>query len=591
MSTTTTTTTTTTAATRSSSAEDAHMATTATRDEQDACPQKVLNEVEAKTMMQPSKAKATSTTFHWEMNLYSAVAMALLYYATAERHRVVWHVLYALLALDAARYYYRRGAMAGVPYTLPLVNLMAMLIHPERFWAELGTIALASPDGLCANTMVGNQLIFVTDPALCRQVFTGEDDFGLYAHPNAIWLFDPKNLIYLQGSVHKKVRAVLTPALFSDAALQQYAQAQERVCRRALEQHAAKNLAGEGAGQPFDAMVAFRQLGAQSSQEAFLGPYLTPEMRVSLESDILVFTMGFLSFPFPYVGGLRQALLAKKRVETLVRDELVPQARAHVLAGKPPRCLLEHWCAAIVQAAQERNCDVTQVHGCTDDDIGRCLLDFLFAAQDATNSALVYGLDVLQAFPNVLQKCHEEIVHQVGLDGSIASLIGGEDKLIYTGKVANQLLHYKPPVPMVPHLSRHDTTLAGHVIAKGTVVIPSVTYSARVSGHALEFWPERDDADAQFLQTVVFGAGQHKCPGRRYAESLLRVFVSVVAQDYVIERPGPRPGPDDFIFFPTLFPKDSKFILRKRPRDDGTTTGAATSTPPTLTSTAATNGH
>merc|ERR1712226_179396 len=99
-------------------------------------------------------------------------------------------------------------------------------------------------------------------------------------------------------------------------------------------------------------------------------------------------------------------------------------------------------------------------------------------------------------------------------------------------------------------------------IPKGTVVIPSITYMARSSGHSLEFLPDRSDQDTQFVKTVVFGAGQHKCPGRRYAESLLSVFLSVLAQEYEVERTGPRPGPDDFVFFPTLFPRDCNFILK-----------------------------
>ena len=531
------------------------LATTTTQDDDDKKKKK-----KEMMMMQPFLAKKVSNTFHWEMNLYCIVTIALLYwYMTPEIYRIYWHIMFGLLLLDATRYYYYRGNLAGVPYTIPFVNLIAMILNPERFWAEMGTIAMSSSNGLCTNTMVGTQMIFCTNPKLCRHIFTTENDFGIYAHPNAIWLFDPKNLIYIQGDVHKKVRAVLTPALFSEAALTQYAMAQEKVCRIALEYHAKEC---ERTGKPFNAMVAFRTLGANSSQEAFLGPFLTTKLKDSFEKDILTFTMGFLSFPCPYIGGLRQAILAKSRIEATIFS-LVPLARQHILDGYEPRCLLEHWCQAIIQTAKERQCEPTQVYGCTDDDIARCILDFLFAAQDATNSALVYSLDVLQAHTDVMEKCYEEIQKDCGLDGSVAN--PKHNQLIYVTKVANQILHYKPPVPMVPHLVRRTTTWDdGREIVKGTVVIPSITYSARVSGHALEFQPERLDCDTQFIQTVVFGAGQHKCPGRRYAESLLRVFISVLTQGYMIERCTPRPGPDDFIFYPTLFPKDSNFILKKR---------------------------
>ena len=513
---------------------------------------------DSKVMMQPALAKNVTNTYHWEMNLYCAVAMGALYAITPVDARLFWHIVFGLLALDAARYYYLRGSLAGVPYTVPFVNLFAMLINPERFWAELGTIAMASADGLCANTMVGCQMIFCTDPQLCRKVMTNESEYGIYAHPNSIFLFDPKNLIYLKSDVHKKVRAVLTPALFSEDALDQYACAQEKICRRALEKHA---MYCEETGQPFNAMVAFRSLGALASQESFLGPYLTDELRDELEQDILIFTMGFLSFPCPYFGGLRQALKAKFRIEGKI-IKLVPKAREYILAGNKPRCLLERWSVSIMEAAKERGCKITEVHGCTDDDVSRCVLDFLFAAQDATNSGLVYCLDVMQTNPEIFEKCHQEVRRVCGAKGAIATKV--REELEYVGKCANQLLHYKPPVPMVPHLCQKNNYLNGHLITKGTVVIPSITYMARSSGHALEFSPERSDPDTQFVKTVTFGAGQHKCPGRRYAESLLAVFLGVLAQDYTVERAGPRSGPDDFIFFPTLFPRDSTFIVKKR---------------------------
>merc|ERR1712226_816463 len=101
--------------------------------------------------------------------------------------------------------------------------------------------------------------------------------------------------------------------------------------------------------------------------------------------------------------------------------KLVPKAREYIEAGKKPRCLLEHWAEAIQNAAKERGCKPTEVHGCTDDDVSRCVLDFLFAAQDATNSGLVYTLDLMQAYPDIFERCHSEVKQQCGAHGSIAS--------------------------------------------------------------------------------------------------------------------------------------------------------------------------
>lgn len=502
----------------------------------------------------PATVQNKFNTFHWELNVFSALVVVGLYSWTPVTHRVFWHVVFALIAMDAAKYYFSKGSTPGVPYTLPFVTVVAMIANPVRFWNEMGRIAMGSAQGVCSNTLVGNFMLFVTDPSKCKQIFTGEGVFQLYAHPNAYWLFGPKNLIYLPTEVHKKARAVLTPALFSEGALQQYAIAQERVVRRFLKSYENK---------PIEAMVAFRSMAAASSQEAFMGPYLTDEMRSMLEANILVFTMGFLSFPIPYIGGLRKAIASKNRIEAEIRN-IVPKARAYIAGGGQPRCLLEHWQSQIAETAKELDCDPTRVPNCSDDDIALCVLDFLFAAQDATNSGLTYALDVLEAHGDVFERLHAEVKKECSSAKSVAAALA-DRSLDYTAKAANQLLHYKPPVPMVPHLTLKDTVVDGLAIAKGTVVIPSVIYSARTTGVALKFDPESKDGDAHFLKTFTFGLGQHKCPGRKYAESLLTIFCAVLAESYHIERVASlRPGHDDFIYFPTVFPKDSKFVLKPR---------------------------
>jgi cytochrome P450 len=498
-------------------------------------------------------------TFHYELNVYSFGFLYLLYRVVVFPPVLV-KVALTLVALDAAKYYYYRGRLAGVPYTLPFVSLIAMIVRPTRFWAEMAHIAMESEAGVCTNILVGNFMVFCTDPQLCREILTGEGSYGVYAHPNAIWLFDPDNLIYLDKEPHKKFRAILTPALFSETALAQYAHAQERVVRKYMRNYQQLCVDKKDA---IDLKTYFRSMAAASSQESFLGPYLTEEMSAHLERDILTFTMGFLCFPFPYFNsGLKQAVDAKHRIEKTVR-EIVPKTREYVMAGNEPRCMMEHWSKSILDAAKDMNCDPQEVAQCGDDDIARSVLDFMFAAQDATNSALVASVDVLDAHRDVLARLRQEVAEKCG-KGEVWQQCRAADGMPYVSKVANQLLHHKPPVPMIPHITKKAVALGGHVLPKGCVAIPSLQYSARVSGASLEFLPERDDQDSQFVKTVTFGGGQHKCPGRRYAESLLNVFLAVVAQEYDFHRTGPRPSADDFIYFPTIFPADSKFVIKAR---------------------------
>ena len=523
-------------------------------------------------------------TFHYEINLVTFTLFGYLYYCmTRETHTILYYIANSLLIcvlFDMTQYYYFQGTTPGVPYTLPMVNIIAMLIFPVRYWAELGTIAIEAGKGMCTSLMVNHFMIFITDHTLCRTIMTGEDDFQIYAHPNALWLFGSKNLIYMPTQEHKAFRAILTPALFSNESLQQFAQAQEQVCHSFLDNYA--NPCGGGGTKSIDARIAFRLLAAASSQEAFLGPYLTDTSRKQLEQDILTFTMGFLSFPIPYVAGLRKAILAKNRIEHTIAN-MIEEARHYITSDSShkPRCLIERWWESVQETAKAQNISIDDVPYCDNDNMARTVLDFLFAAQDATNSALTFCLDVLDEHRDVFEKVREEIDTVCGrptTSGATSNSSSnsachiwskmahsGETNLLpYTTKVAIQLLHHKPPVPMIPHIAKRTTTLGGRTIPKNTIVIPSITYSARTSGASTEFLPDRTDDDSMFVSTVVFGAGQHKCPGRRYAESLLLVFLGVLVQNYDFTRVNRRPTMDEFVYYPTTFPNDCHFIITKR---------------------------
>lgn len=506
-----------------------------------------------------------ANTFAWELNFISFAFLAAAFAMVPQSLRVYFYGYFAIALFDAAAYYHRRGSMAGVPYTLPFVSLVAMIISPVRFWAEQGNIAQESKDGISCNTFAGKFVVYVTDAKLCRQVMTGIEDYDFYAHPNAYWLFTAANFIYKPNDEHKAFRLLLTPALFSDEALELYALTQERVCRRHLQRIAEKC---ESRDTPVDIRIEFRTMAAAVSQESFMGPYLTDDVKQALEQDILVFTMGFLCFPFPYFNsGLAQAIKAKHRILKIIR-EVTPRARNNArknIADAPPKCLLDFWVRSIATKAEEKGVEPNELPDCSDEDLSRAVLDMLFAAQDATNSALTSSVDVLAARPDVVKRVRDE-VNSVpsGPETSLWRRVRDNGDLHYTKKAVNQLLHHKPPVPMAPHITNRSTVLGGHVLRKGTVVIPAIVESARSSGASTVYDPLRKDADSQFVTTLVFGAGQHKCPGRRYAESLLTVFFGLFLTEYDFERVGPRPDARDIMYYPTVFPAVNDFLLKRR---------------------------
>jgi hypothetical protein len=91
---------------------------------------------------------------------------------------------------------------------LDLKYAVALVSKGREGLREMASIAMESEAGMCTNILVGNFMVFCTEPQLCREILIGEGSYGVYAHPNAIWLFDPDNLIYLEKEPHKKFRAI-----------------------------------------------------------------------------------------------------------------------------------------------------------------------------------------------------------------------------------------------------------------------------------------------------------------------------------------------------------------------------------------------
>lgn len=520
--------------------------------------------IKKKSSQNSISIKLPKETFTWELNVYCALFLLAVFKLLPLHLRGYFYGFMTLLVLDAARYYHKRGNMPGPPYTLPLVSFVALIINPVRFWEELASIAANAKSGLCCHYLACKLMVYVTDVKLCREVLQGEGTYGFYAHPNANILFGASNMIYMPTQAHKQFRALLTRGLFSREALRMYAKVQERVAKQYLAKFAEKCSA---TGEPFDVRLAFQTMTAATSQESFLGPYITEDVREPLQRDLLTFTMGFLCFPFPYLNtGLAKAVQAKKRVVKIIL-ECILSARKNV--DKPPRCLLDFWAQAIDAEAKARGVAPEEIPYCSDEEMALSALDFLFAAQDATNSALTFALDVLDTRPDVVARVRSEVKDCLAIPGaSICTSVKVTDRLHYTEMAANQLLHHKPPVPMVPYIVHKPTTLGGHFLAKGTVVIPSIQESARASDNNRVFEPERTEADAdkQFMKVITFGAGQHKCPGRRYAEGLLSVFLAVFLSEYDFERVGPRP--ENIMYYPTLFPAENVFRIWKRASSD-----------------------
>ncbi|CAL4977248.1 unnamed protein product [Urochloa decumbens] len=268
----------------------------------------------------------------------------------------------------------------------------------------------------------------------------------------------------------------------------------------------------------------------------FVGPYLSATALEAFARDYNDFNVGLMAVPVDHPGlAFRRAKHAVARLDT-VRE--LDDAAA---AGDPP-----------------------PPHT-SDEEIGGHVFDFLFVAQDASTSSLCWAVLALAAHPDVLARVRAEV-------GALWSPCSGEPittaqmaEMRYTQAVAREVVCYRPPATMVPHIAREAFPLAEgcYTVPKGATMFPSL-YEASFQGFrdpaAFDpdrFFSEERREDVAFRRNILpFGAGAHQCVGQRYALNHLVLFMALFFVSIVDFRRHATEGCDDLVYIPTIAPKD-----------------------------------
>ncbi|KAL6201222.1 hypothetical protein ACLB2K_024937 [Fragaria x ananassa] len=473
--------------------------------------------------------------------------------------------LLLLLFLEQLSYLKKKRTLPGPSLVLPFLgNAVSLVRNPTRFWDLQSSLAASS--GLSTNYIVGKFILFIRDTSLSHKVFANvrPDAFTLVGHPFGKKLFGEHNLIYMTGQEHKDLRRRIAPN-FTPKALATYTAHQQII----ILQHM-KNWVGLASQTNNTIALRFlvRDMNLHTSQTVFIGPYLALEARERFKSDYNFFNVGLMKLPVDLPGtAFRNARLAVARlVETLAG--CAKQSRAKMGEEKQePTCLIDFWMQETVKELNAGGGDISDV------ELGAHLFDFLFAAQDASTSSLLWAVALLDSHPEVLAKVREEVA---GVwDPESDELITAEQlaRMRYTHAVAREVVRYRAPATMVPHIAAVDFPLTEtYTVPKGTIVFPSA-YESCFQGFTEperfdpdRFSEERQEDRVYKKNFLAFGAGAHQCVGQRYALNHLVLFIAMFATllDFKRHR---TDGCDDITFVPTICPKDDcKVFLSMRCR-------------------------
>ncbi|XP_037039616.1 cytochrome P450 4d1-like isoform X2 [Bradysia coprophila] len=119
---------------------------------------------------------------------------------------------------------------------------------------------------------------------------------------------------------------------------------------------------------------------------------------------------------------------------------------------------------------------------------------FMFEGHDTTKSAISFCFYSLARYPEVQQKCFEEIRNVLGDDRSKTVSCNDLNNLPYLDLVIKETLRLFPSVPVMGRMLSEELTLGNFTIPKGTTLGFSPIQLARLSNlfqDPLEFRPER----------------------------------------------------------------------------------------------------
>ncbi|XP_021294269.1 cytochrome P450 710A1-like [Herrania umbratica] len=471
-----------------------------------------------------------------------------------------------VLFLEQISYLRKKRNAPGPNIILPFVgNAISLIRKPTRFW-ELQA-ELAASVGFSINYVVGRFIVFIRSTELSHLIFANvrPDAFLLVGHPFGKKLFGEHNLIYMFGQDHKDLRRQIAPN-FTPRALSTYTTLQQIIILKHLKSW--ERLSSESPVEPISLRLLVRDMNLETSQTVFVGRYLSRESREKFRDDYNFFNTGLMKLPFDLPGfAFRNARLAVERLVKTLTD-CAAQSKERMFQGDEPSCLIDYWMQETVREIRESKAVPPRS---ADQEIGSYLFDFLFAAQDASTSSLLWAVTLLDSHPDVLRKVREEVSRIWSPESDV--LISAEQvrEMKYTQAVAREVVRYRAPATLVPHIAMEDFRLTeSYTIPKGTIVFPSV-YESSFQGftEADRFEPERFSEERQedviFKRNyLAFGAGPHQCVGQRYALNHLVLFIAMFATllDFKRHR---TDGCDEIMYCPTICPKDGcKVFLSRR---------------------------
>ena len=189
--------------------------------------------------------------------------------------------------------------------------------------------------------------------------------------------------------------------------------------------------------------------------------------------------------------------------------------------------------------------------GFSEEDLVNQMMTFLAAGHETTATSLVWTFYLLSQNPTIQTRLREEIRTNVpSVDGTTTPATLDSCPLLHA--VCNEVLRLYAPVPITLREARCETSILGHVVPKGTIVLLPIWGINKAEAHwgpdATEFNPDRwmgpgkantGGAESNYSM-LTFLHGPRSCIGQAFAKAEFAYLVAALVGRFEFELEDPQ---------------------------------------------------
>jgi cytochrome P450 len=363
------------------------------------------------------------------------------------------------------------------------------------------------------------RVVYVADPGIVKQVFTGDPALFHAGEANATVLeptLGPNSVLTLDEGQHLRQRKLLLPPFHGDS-VHRYGE----LIRRIAEQ----DMRTWPIGEPFALRPHMQRITLAVILRAVFG--VRDEERFRRASAL--------------VGEFARKADLITQAPWLRRDlgRLSPWSRFQRARAALDQFIYEEISARRAEAGDVEHDDVLSLLLSARHDDGRPMSDaelrdelvtVVGAGHETTATALAWALERVLRTPGVLARLR-------------ASIDAGDDD--YLDATIQETLRARPVIVDVARKLTAGVQIGGYELPPGTFVLPAIAalhYRADLYPDPHEFRPERFlDAKVDHYAWIPFGGGVRRCVGAAFAQYEMRVVLRAILERSELSAPDPRP--------------------------------------------------